>query len=73
MQITILCSSCGMRKRISHKSMDEIMIVIKDGWNSFGNALYCPTCADTWNVRNGERQLAGERNTFIVIMRKFFE
>ena len=73
MQITIQCSNCGMCKRISHKSMDEIMTVIKNGWNSCGNALYCPTCADTWSVRNGEKKMAGERNTFIVIMRKFFE
>ena len=73
MQITILCSNCGMRKTISNKSINATMTAIKEGWNSFGNALYCPACVCTWHERNGERKLAGERNTFIVIMRRFYE
>lgn len=46
---------------------------IKEGWNSFGSALYCPECVKTWDERNDGRKLAGERNTFFAIMRLFME
>jgi hypothetical protein len=43
-------------------------MVIKSGWNSIGGALYCPDCVNTITKNGCADRLAGEKNTFIVIM-----
>lgn len=69
MEIMITCSRCGKHRIISNKKVEYTAKAIQDGWNSFGSALYCPECSKTWEERNGEnRKLAGDRNTFFVIM-----
>lgn len=69
MDVMITCSRCGKHRMISNKKVEYTVKVIQDGWNSFGSALYCPECSKTWEDRNGEeRKLAGDRNTFFVIM-----
>lgn len=73
MDILITCSHCGKHRMISNESIEYTEKAIKDGWNSFGSALYCPECAQTWAERNEKnRALAGEKNTFFVIMNRFF-
>lgn len=44
------------------------------GWDSFGDALYCPKCVETWEERNGnDRQLWGEDHTRIKIYEQFLD
>ena len=73
-KIMITCSCCGKHRTISNENVEYTVNTIQDGWNSFGSALYCPECSKTWRERNGEsRKLAGDRNTFFVIMGLFME
>jgi len=66
--VQIMCSACGHRSRkykvdkYSRKEpADEI---VKAGWNSFGDAFYCPKCVKTWENRNGrDRPLWGKAHT----------
>ena len=66
----ITCSNCGRHRRISDKKLQYTINALKAGWNSCGRALYCQTCVETWGERNATA-LAGERNTFAVIMGQF--
>lgn len=70
MYINITCSNCGRHRRISNKKVEYTVRAIKQGWNSFGSALYCPECVRSWHDRNNT-ELAGEKNTFLIIMFDF--
>lgn len=63
----IQCSNCGKRIELSN-TVDDSVMVIKSGWNSIGGALYCPDCVNTITKNGYADRLAGEKNTFIVIM-----
>ena len=73
MVITITCSCCGAHREISNEKMEYTVKAIKDGWGSFGSALYCPKCTAAWDERNPDRPMPGEKNTFWVIAKQFFE
>lgn len=73
MVITITCSCCGAHREISNEKMEYTVKAIKDGWGSFGSALYCPKCTAAWDERNPDRPMPGEKNTFWVIAKRFFE
>ena len=68
MYLQIMCSNCGHRSRkfaydrlARTEPADEI---VKAGWNSFGDAFYCPACVKTWDARNGkDRPLWGKNHT----------
>ena len=63
MFVSIYCSRCGNRRRLSTKTTaHDLLSAIKAGWNSCGTALYCPKCAKTWHERNSGR-MAGDLNT----------
>lgn len=68
MQIT--CSNCGARQRFKY-SATNVNNLIALGWNSFGSALYCPKCVETWKEQEERndtgRPLAGSENTISVI------
>lgn len=72
-KIEIQCSRCGVKRELSNEKMQNTIDAIKDGWDSFGGALYCPDCTADWDSRNPGRTLAGERNTFWVIANKFID
>ena len=68
MYAQIQCSNCGHRSqkyRVDHYSFDNIGKRYTDaGWDSFGDAFYCPKCAGTWEKRNGKnRPLWGREHT----------
>lgn len=63
----IQCSNCGKRIELSN-TVDDSVAVIKSGWNSIGGALYCPDCVNKITNNGYANRLAGEKNTFIVIM-----
>ena len=66
-KVDIQCSNCGKREKMEN-TVDNAVQIIKGGWNSIGSALYCPKCVEVIkNSRYGNR-LAGEKNTFIVLM-----
>ena len=67
MYISVQCSNCGKRRRISNKKVEYTVNAIKEGWGSFGSAIYCPECSKTWSDRN-EKPMADEKNTFLLIM-----
>lgn len=73
MTIDIMCSACGYHEKLSNEKIDDSVDVIKRGWGSCGSALYCPECTKAWSDRNGNRKMADERNTFVLIMRLFFD
>ena len=62
----IQCSNCGKRHEFVY-STQTVLKAVKDGWNSFGNALYCPECSATWNERNKGKKMNGYWNTIRVI------
>ena len=65
--IQIQCSNCGTIHQMKYAT-GRIVQAIINGWNSYGNALYCPECSRTWEKRNGkERPLHGKWNTMRVI------
>lgn len=72
MIIDIQCSCCGHHEKVSN-SVDAVSKKIFKGWGSCGSALYCPECSKEWPKRNGDRPMADERNTFIVITTLFIE
>lgn len=68
MLVSIQCSRCGKIRKISNAKVEYTVDAIKEGWGSFGSALYCPECTKTWSERNPDRPMPGEKNTFFVIM-----
>ncbi len=49
-------------------SADHVIGATRAGWNSYGSALYCPSCAATWHDRNRlDKPLSGPENTINVI------
>ena len=63
----IQCSNCGKREEIEN-TVDNAVQLIKSGWDSIGNAMYCPMCVKRINDGGYGNRLAGEKNTFINIM-----
>lgn len=68
MNVQISCSNCGHRSRkyaISQtRRSDAPAAIVKCGWDSFGDAFYCPACVKTWGKRNGQdRPLWGPSHT----------
>ena len=72
MYIDVMCSCCGNHQKLSNEKIEDTVDLIHSGWGSCGSALYCPECSKSWKERNGNRKMADERNTFIVIMNLFF-
>ena len=72
-EIDIQCSCCGNHRKLSNAKLEDTVNFVNSGWGSCGDALYCPECAKTWKERNGDRQMSNDRNTFIQIMRQFFD
>lgn len=64
--VWIQCSNCGNSSRFAYTATN-VMKHIREGWNSFGSALYCPACSKTWHERNKELKMHGEWNTMQVI------
>ena len=75
LSLQVSCSRCGHRsrrfafdegRRFVQKSQDEL---IEAGWDTFGDAFYCPKCAKSWEKRNGkDRPLWGEEYTRYKVM-----
>ena len=66
--VQIQCSCCGTRKNFKYSVVAVLSKVVDAGWSSFGHALYCPKCSETWEERNGSgRPLASRENTIAVI------
>lgn len=64
----IQCSNCGATRNFRYSAGNVLCTVVVHGWNSYGHALYCPKCSETWHERNGlDRPLAGRENTIAVI------
>lgn len=53
--VSITCSCCGNRESVLY-SAENVNKLVKNGWNSFGDALYCPDCVSTWEERNGTKK-----------------
>ncbi len=68
MTINLCCSRCGANQNISYTTA-SVLKAVKDGWGSYGSALYCPACSATWGDRNHNRPMADEDNTFTAIDR----
>ena len=58
MYLQIMCSSCGHRSRKfkydKYRRTEPADEIVEAGWNSFGDAFYCPKCVKTWEQRNGK-------------------
>lgn len=65
--VTLQCSCCGKRRSVVYTASNAASI-IKEGWGSYGSALYCPKCTRTWDERNGaNRPMPGKYNTLRII------
>lgn len=71
MYIYLQCSNCGAKRRVSNRGMQYTGNAIRQGWGSYGSALYCPECSKTWDKRNPGRPMASTANTFWVIAMAF--
>lgn len=65
MQIT--CSCCGVSHSFRYCAGNVMNAVYNLGWGSYGAALYCPECTNTWDQRNKGRPMPGPENTIYVI------
>ena len=68
MYLQIMCSCCGHRSRKfkydRFSRTEPAEEIVNAGWDSFGDAFYCPKCVKTWEKRNGEnRPLWGKQHT----------
>lgn len=68
MYLQIMCSSCGHRSRKfkydKYRRMEPADEIVKAGWDSYGDAFYCPKCVKTWEQRNWkDRPLWGKDHT----------
>ena len=66
--VRIMCSNCGHRSRVYRidrtSRVNPAEEYVKAGWDSFGDAFYCPKCVKTWESRNGkDRPLWGKEHT----------
>ena len=68
MYLQVQCSACGHRSRKfkydRYRTVEPAEEIVKVGWNSYGDAFYCPKCVKTWEQRNGkDRPLWGKAHT----------
>lgn len=68
MYLQIMCSRCAHKSRKykydRYRRIEPADSIVKAGWDSFGNAFYCPNCVKTWEERNGkDRPLWGKQHT----------
>ena len=71
--VTLQCSCCGERRSVVYTALNAASI-IKEGWGSYGSALYCPKCTRTWEERNGaNRPMPGKFNTLRIIDELYIE
>ena len=59
---------CGHRSRVYRidrfSRISAAEEYVKAGWDSFGDALYCRRCCETWERRNGkDKPLWGREHT----------
>lgn len=64
--VKLLCSHCGNYTYIPYTAHD-VIDAVKDGWSSYGAALYCPECSVTWAERNDGRTLQSSIHTIQLI------
>lgn len=67
----IQCSCCGRKHSFSYSAGNVLCAVYTHGWGSFGSALYCPECSNSWDDRNKNRPQPGPDNTIRVIDRLY--
>ena len=65
--MTIQCSNCGKKHTFPYSADNVLRTVYTLGWGSFGLALYCPECSNSWEGRNKNRPQAGPDHTIRVI------
>ena len=71
--VTLQCSCCGNQRSVVYTALNAASI-IKEGWGSYGSALYCPKCTRTWEERNGtNRPMPGKYNTLRMIDELYIE
>ena len=63
----IQCSCCGRKCSFPYSADNVLRAVYTFGWGSFGSALYCPVCSNSWDERNKNRPQAGPAHTIRVI------
>lgn len=51
----IKCAVCGREKEFEC-TPSAVLGAVLDGWDSYGNALYCPECAKKQDVLYGRRR-----------------
>lgn len=66
MKAMITCSCCGKNERFTYTGFDNVTPFVDAGWGSFGSALYCPKCSETWNERNS-KPMGSRENTIRAI------
>lgn len=62
----VQCSNCGAIKSFTYTA-SNVNKTISAGWRSYGSALYCPKCVETWGERNSKK-IGSIENTITVIV-----
>ena len=62
MVVQIQCSNCGKIAGFEY-TVENVLKKVEEGWGSFGHALYCPKCSETWSKRNKSKQMSVQYNT----------
>ncbi|APM39421.1 hypothetical protein [Clostridium kluyveri] len=61
----VQCSNCGAIRGLTYTA-SNVNKTIHAGWRSYGSALYCPKCVETWGERNN-KEIGSIDNTITVI------
>lgn len=61
----VQCSNCGAIRGFTYTA-SNVNKTVHMGWGSYGGALYCPKCVETWHERNN-KDLADNDNTIAII------
>lgn len=70
---TITCSRCGHRSEEVERNQSSAEDLVSEGWGSYGSAVYCPTCTESWAERNPGRPLSNALATVLTITSRMLD
>lgn len=61
----VQCSNCGAIKGFTYTATN-VNKTIHEGWRSYGSAIYCPKCVETWVERNMKKICNVEKTVALI-------
>ena len=70
---TITCSRCGRHSEEVERNQSSAEDLVSEGWGSYGSAVHCPTCTESWAERNPGRPLSNALATVLTITSRMLD